>query len=53
MLIESEVYKVVNNSKYIDNGYNFLVESAISQVGEGAGNPKQMLVVLVKFLIKL
>lgn len=40
MLIESEVYKVVNNSKYIDNGYNFLVESAISQVGEGAGNPE-------------
>ena len=34
MLIESEIYKVVNNSKYIDNGYNFLVESAISQVGE-------------------
>ena len=40
MLIESEVYKVVNNSKYIDNDYNFLVESAISQVGEGAGNPE-------------
>jgi len=40
MLIESEVYKVVNNLKYIDNGYNFLVESAISQVGEGAGNPE-------------
>ena len=40
MLIESEVYKVVNNSKYIDNNYNFLVESAISQVGEGAGNPE-------------
>ena len=40
MLIESEVYKVVNNSKYIDNGFNFLVESAISQVGEGAGNPE-------------
>ena len=40
MLIESEIYKVVNNSKYIDNGYNFLVESAISQVGEGAGNPE-------------
>jgi len=39
-LIESEVYKVVNNSKYLDNDYNFLVESAISQVGEGAGNPE-------------
>ena len=39
-LIESEIYKVVNNSKYLDNDYNFLVESAISQVGEGAGNPE-------------
>src|SRR5690606_29795254 len=26
-------------SKYEDDGYNFMVESAISQVGEGAGNP--------------
>ena len=38
--IESEIYKVVNNSKYFDGDYNFLVESAISQVGEGAGNPE-------------
>jgi multidrug efflux pump subunit AcrB len=38
--IESEIYKVANNSKYFDGGYNFLVESAISQVGEGAGNPE-------------
>lgn len=38
--IESEIYKVANNSKYFDGDYNFLVESAISQVGEGAGNPE-------------
>ena len=24
----------------MDDGYNFLVESAVSQVGEGAGNPQ-------------
>ena len=40
LLIESEAYNVVNNSKYLDEGYNYLVESAISQVGEGAGNPE-------------
>ena len=38
--IESEIYELVNNPKYLDGDYNFLVESAISQVGEGAGNPE-------------
>jgi len=38
--IEKRVYDVVNQSEYIDNGRNFLVESAVSQVGEGAGNPQ-------------
>ncbi|MDA8630511.1 efflux RND transporter permease subunit [Flavobacteriaceae bacterium] len=38
--IESEIYEVINNPKYLDGDYNFLVESAISQVGEGAGNPE-------------
>ena len=38
--IESRVYDVVNKSQFIDNGRNFLVESAVSQVGEGAGNPQ-------------
>lgn len=38
--IEKRVYKVINQDQYIDNGYNFLVESAVSQVGEGAGNPQ-------------
>tara|TARA_R110002050_G_scaffold48356_3_gene112470 strand:+ start:21136 stop:24636 length:3501 start_codon:yes stop_codon:yes gene_type:complete len=38
--IEKRVYQVLNQDQYTDNGYNFLVESAISQVGEGAGNPQ-------------
>jgi len=37
--IEKKVYTVLNNSQYTDGDYNFLVESAVSQVGEGAGNP--------------
>ena len=38
--IEQRVYQEVNNSEYIEgDNYNFLVESAVSQVGEGAGNP--------------
>lgn len=35
--VEERIYKAI--SKYEDNGYNFMVESAISQVGQGAGNP--------------
>jgi len=39
--IEAKVYKVLNEDEYTDdNGYNFMVESAVSQVGEGAGNPQ-------------
>ncbi|MEN8825799.1 MAG: efflux RND transporter permease subunit [Wenyingzhuangia sp.] len=37
--IESRVYRILNEEVYLDNGYNFLVESAVSQVGMGAGNP--------------
>ena len=37
--IEDRVYKVISDSEYLEDGYNFLVESAVSQVGEGAGNP--------------
>src|SRR5690606_5223298 len=37
--VEAQVYEVIK--KYEDeNGYNFMVESAISQVGLGAGNPQ-------------
>ena len=38
--IEKKVYEVLNESTYMDGNYNFLVESAVSQVGEGAGNPQ-------------
>ena len=37
--IEKRVYGIINSDSYTDEGYNFLVESAVSQVGEGAGNP--------------
>ncbi len=38
--IEAKVYSVLNEDIYKDGDYNFLVESAIAQVGEGAGNPQ-------------
>ncbi|CAM1342708.1 efflux RND transporter permease subunit [Tenacibaculum aestuarii] len=38
--LEQRVYDVLNAPEYIDNGYNFLVESAVSQVGAGSGNPQ-------------
>lgn len=37
--IEKRVYAVANGNKYINGDHNYLVESAVSQVGEGAGNP--------------
>ncbi len=38
--VEKRVYAVLNNEDYIDeNGENFMMASAVSQVGEGAGNP--------------
>ncbi|WP_313112155.1 efflux RND transporter permease subunit [Aequorivita sediminis] len=36
--VEERIYKTI--SKYEDNGYNYMVESAVSQVGQGAGNPQ-------------
>ncbi len=38
--IEQKVYDVLDSKQYIEDGNNFLVESAVSQVGEGAGNPQ-------------
>ncbi|QCX01669.1 efflux RND transporter permease subunit [Aggregatimonas sangjinii] len=39
--IEERVYAVIARDKYKKNAdYNYLVESAVSQVGEGAGNPQ-------------
>ncbi|MFH6602853.1 efflux RND transporter permease subunit [Maribacter algicola] len=37
--IEKRVYEVANQDKYTSGEHNYLVESAVSQVGEGAGNP--------------
>ncbi len=38
--IEQKVYGLLNGDAYMDDGYNYMVESAVSQVGEGAGNPQ-------------
>ena len=38
--IEKRVYAVANRDKYTNGKHNYLVESAVSQVGEGAGNPQ-------------
>ncbi len=38
--IEKRVYTVVNDEQYREGDYNYMVESAVSQVGEGAGNPQ-------------
>jgi multidrug efflux pump subunit AcrB len=38
--IENKVYSMLKAKEYFDGNYNFMVESAVSQVGEGAGNPQ-------------
>lgn len=39
--IERRVFRVFNDETYVEGqDYNFLVETAVSQVGEGAGNPQ-------------
>ncbi|MUH37237.1 efflux RND transporter permease subunit [Zobellia amurskyensis] len=38
--IEERVFAVANQDKYTNGDFNYLVESAVSQVGEGAGNPQ-------------
>jgi multidrug efflux pump subunit AcrB len=38
--IEKKVSSVLNQEMYTDQGKNFMVESTVSQVGEGAGNPQ-------------
>ena len=42
LAIEKEVYEIINDPMYQDpeSGKNALVEAAVSQVGEGAGNPQ-------------
>ena len=39
-LIEAEVAKVINQSKYIDAGENFMIDSNVAMVGLGAQNPE-------------
>ena len=39
-LIEEKVSKVLYSDLYMDGDYNFMIESIVSQVGEGAGNPQ-------------
>lgn len=38
--IEERVYTVLKSEQYVDEDYNFMTESVVSQVGEGAGNPQ-------------
>ncbi|MGY8910812.1 MAG: efflux RND transporter permease subunit, partial [Flavobacteriales bacterium] len=38
--IEQKVFGVLNQDQYTDGDYNYMVESTVSQVGEGAGNPQ-------------
>jgi len=38
--IEQKVFGVLNQDMYTDGDYNYMVESTVSQVGEGAGNPQ-------------
>lgn len=37
-IIEKKVYAIAN--KYVEDGENYMVESAIAQVGNGSGNPQ-------------
>ena len=39
-LIEEKVADVLYGDEYMDGDHNFMVESLVSQVGEGAGNPQ-------------
>jgi multidrug efflux pump subunit AcrB len=38
--VEQKVYSVLNQDMYTTNAYNYMVESVVSQVGEGAGKPQ-------------
>lgn len=39
-LIEVKVSDVLYSNDYMDGDHNFMIESVVSQVGEGAGNPQ-------------
>ena len=39
-LVEEKVSTVLYSDEYMDGDHNFMIESVVSQVGEGAGNPQ-------------
>ncbi len=39
ILVEQQIFKAIKKYE-VEDGYNYMVESAISQVGQGAGNPQ-------------
>ena len=36
--IENQIYSIINSEKYKYEGFNFMIEDGVAQVGEGAGN---------------
>lgn len=38
--IETDIFSIINQDKYRNGDYNYLVEDAVAQVGAGAGNPE-------------
>ena len=39
-LIEVEIFEVISQDKYMENGNNFMIDSNVSMVGAGAQNPE-------------
>jgi multidrug efflux pump len=39
-LIEAEIFEVISQDKYMENGNNFMIDSNVSMVGAGAQNPE-------------
>ena len=38
--IEAEIFEVISQDKYMENGNNFMIDSNVSMVGAGAQNPE-------------
>ena len=38
--IEQRVFTILHDDEYMDGDHNFMIESSVSQVGEGSGNPQ-------------
>lgn len=39
-LIEAEIFEVISQDKYMENGNNFMIDSNVTMVGAGAQNPE-------------